>query len=119
MEDVVEKSETMPEPEQPEAPEPIVVSPPEPKKKRGRPAGAKDAQPRKKKITIQEEAPPPPPDPPEPPQEPKEPPQPEPISPRTALREAGELINRSQHAKKEARKTNLRELYCKHLLSLP
>ena len=117
MEDIVEKCETIPEPEQPE--EPIVESPPEPEPKkrgRGRPAGAKDAVPRKKKITIQEEAPPPHPEP-----EPKEeaPPPPEPVSPGRALREAGELIHRSQHFKKEARKTNLRELYTKHLLSLP
>jgi hypothetical protein len=90
---------------------------PEPKKKRGRPAGAKDAQPRKKKITIHEEAPPPPPEPEEP-EQPEAPP-PEPMSPGRALREAGELIHRSQHVKKEARKTNLRELYTKHLLSLP
>ena len=117
MEDIVEQSETIPEPEQPEAP--IVKTPPEPepKKKRGRPAGAKDTAPRKKKITIQEEAPPPPPEPEEPKHE--APPTPEPISPGRALREAGELIHRSQHVKKEARKTNLRELYTKHLLSLP
>ena len=51
------------EKEEPPAP---IVEPAAPEKKRGRPSGAKDRAPRKKKVTIVEEpleAPPPPPEP--------------------------------------------------------
>ena len=112
---------------------------PEPKK-RGRPKGAPDKAPRKKKIVIVEEAlQPEEPEPPAPKPAPKpapmtaakassstEPPpspgmhlhEPEPPSPRTTLREASRHILQLQTLRDVARKSHLSSLYTKGLHSL-
>ena len=108
---------------------------PEPKK-RGRPKGAPDKAPRKKKIVIVEEAlQPEEPEPPAPEPAPmtaakasssREPPpspgmhlpEPEPPSPRTTLREASRHILQLQTLRDVARKSHLSSLYTKGLHSL-
>ena len=118
------------EKEEPAAPI-IEESPPEVKKK-GRPAGAKDRAPRKKKITVVEE-----PLEVEPPpkvrvkapvaSEPETPKLPrhkvafevplEPPSPRTQLREATKHVMNVRMLSESARKAHLQELYTKKLHS--
>jgi hypothetical protein len=103
---------------------------PEPKK-RGRPKGAPDKAPRKKKIVIVEEAlQPEEPEPApmttakassstEPPPSPgMHLPEPEPPSPRTTLREASRHILQLQTLRDVARKSHLSSLYTKGLHSL-
>ena len=100
-------------------------------KKMGRPAGAKDQAPRKKKITIVEERlaipePPPQPERAEPPKmvpsqkQIASPPRPmvvayEPPSPRTILREATHHILELKRLESSTRKTNLSEIYSRGL----
>jgi len=129
MESIPEKKESIPEIIQEKA------SDPEPKK-RGRPKGAPDKAPRKKKIVIVEEAlQPEEPEPPAPKPAPMtaakassstEPPpspgmhlhEPEPPSPRTTLREASRHILQLQTLRDVARKSHLSSLYTKGLHSL-
>ena len=115
---------------QEEPPEPTkaeLVEPAEPKRGRGRPAGAKDTKPRKRKVTIMEEpiakaAP-------EVALEVKEPPEvvapvqavapPEPPpedSPRTLQHKAAELLIRLHRSKYDARRTTLAETYFKGMM---
>ena len=113
-----------------------IIEEPEPKKKGGRPAGAKDKAPRtRKKITIVEEplepparetppepeAPPPKPTPKalprlnvsfEPPAEVEEPP-----SPRTVMKSASLSILQLRHLTDRARKTHLQDMHTKKLHS--
>ena len=119
--------------EKEEPPAPIVEEPAAPEKKRGRPSGAKDRAPRKKKVTIVEEpleAPPPPPEPEtpkprtkpapkaaprsdvsvEPPAEIEEPP-----SPRSVLRSASMNILQLRELTERAKKAHLEEQYTKKL----
>ena len=119
------------EKEEPPAP---IVEPAAPEKKRGRPAGAKDRAPRKKKkVTIVEEpleALPPPPEPETP--KPRTNPAPkaiprldvsfeapaeieEPPSPRSVLRSASMNILQLRELTKRAKKSHLEELYTKKL----
>jgi hypothetical protein len=118
-----ELPELQQEPPEPTKAEP--VEPAEPKRGRGRPAGAKDTKPRKRKVTIVEEpiakapkvkAPPrveeaSPPEvvapvpavaPPEPPPE---------DSPRTLQHKAAEMLIRLHRSKYDVRRTNLAEIY--------
>ena len=115
-------------------PEPItpVVETPDPKK-RGRPAGAKDKAPRKKKLTIVEEPivsePAPEVVQPKPKAQPKpkqqelpvstvtfeEPVVEEPPSPRTIMRDASRTLMQLKHLSDTARKTHLGELYTQKL----
>ena len=124
-ESIPEKEETIPDNPAIEAPTP---------KKRGRPKGAADKAPRKKKITIVEEpvirrapetaqssheAPPtarqaePAPAPVPAPAPPTH--EPEPPSPRTTLREASQHILQLQRLKDTTRKAYLAEAYTKKL----
>ena len=119
-------------PELQEPPEPTKaepVEPAEPKRGRGRPAGAKDTKPRKRKVTIVEEpiakaAP-------EVALEVKEPPEvvahvqavapPEPPpedSPRTLQHKAAELLIRLHRSKYDARRTTLAETYAKGMMRM-
>jgi hypothetical protein len=112
-----------------------IIEEPEPKKKGGRPAGAKDKAPRtRKKITIVEE----PLEPParETPPEPEAPPKPtpkalprlnvsfetpaeveEPPSPRTVMKSASLSILQLRHLTDRARKTHLQDMHTKKLHS--
>ena len=119
------------EKEEPPAP---IVEPAAPEKKRGRPSGAKDRAPRKKKVTIVEEpleAPPPPPEPETP--KPRTKPAPkatpksdvvvelpaeieEPPSPRSVMRSAGRSILQLRELTERAKKAHLEETYTKKLL---
>ena len=136
---LVEKNEEVLEKSEPivEASKPVVE--PAPKKKGGRPAGAKDKAPRKKKITIVEE---PLEAEPEPEPEPvvKEAPKPKvkpapkalprldvsfeapveeaPPTPRTIMRTASMNILQLHRLTERARKTHLGEAYTKKLHSL-
>ena len=127
-----------------EPPAPIVGQPAaEPKKKAGRPAGAKDKAPRtRKKIVIVEELLQPPPEVPAPPVEPApKPAKPakaaplktlprldvsfepeveieEPPSPRTVMRSASMSILQLRSLTERAKKTHLQEAYTKNLRSL-
>ena len=117
------------EKEEPPAP---IVEPAAPEKKRGRPAGAKDQAPLKKKVTIVEEpleAPPPPPPEPKPRTKPApkatpksdvavEPPAEieEPPSPRSVMRSAGRSILQLRELTERAKKAHLEETYTKKLL---
>ena len=138
IETIPETKETIPATNEstPEQKESIPETPVQPEpKKRGRPKGAPDKAPRKKKIVIVEEAPKP--EVPEPPAEPAptraakassstEPPpspgmhlhEPEPPSPRTTLREASRHILQLQTLRDVARKSHLSSLYTKGLHSL-
>ena len=114
-----------------EPPAPIVEPAAAPEKKRGRPSGAKDRAPRKKKVTIVEEpleAPPPPPEPetqrtkPAPKATPKsdvavEPPAQieDPPSPRSVMRSAGRSILQLRELTERAKKAHLEETYTKKL----
>ena len=109
---------------------------PKAKSKGGRPAGAKDKAPRKKKLTIVEEplVPDPPPEVVQP--KPKSQPQPkqqvlplstltfeepvieEPPSPRTIMREASKTLMQLKHLSDTARKTHLGDMYTKKLHSM-
>ena len=117
------------EKEEPPAP---IVEPTAPEKKRGRPSGAKDRAPRKKKVTIVEEpleAPPPPePETPKPRTKPApkatpksdvavEPPAEieEPPSPRSVLRSAYMNILQLRELTERAKKAHLEEQYIKKL----
>ena len=117
------------EKEEPPAP---IVEPAAPEKKRGRPSGAKDRAPRKKKVTIVEEpleAPPPPePETPKPRTKPApkatprsdvsvEPPAEieEPPSPRSVLRSASMNILQLRELTERAKRAHLEELYTKKL----
>ena len=133
-----ENSETNPENTGPEAPsEPAAPSEPtkpaeaveatstEPApKRRGRPEGAKDRAPRKKKAVVVEEDIPqntPEPEAAAPVQTPaaQTPPvQTEPNSPRTLIRDAAEHILKLKNVTKMARKAHLQETYTKRLHSL-
>ena len=124
--------------EKPPEPEPEPVSQTEPKpsepvpseskeeepapKKRGRPEGAKDRAPRKKKVVVVEEdiqAPQNTPEPEAPVQTPAPPVQtPAPDSPRTLIREAASHILRLKNVTKMARRTHLQDEYTKRLHSL-
>ena len=118
--------------EKEEPPAPIVDEPTGPEaKKRGRPSGAKDRAPRKKKVTIVEEpleAPPPPPEPetPKPRTKPApkaiprldvsfEPPIEEPPSPRSVMRSASINILQLRELTERAKKAHLEETYTKKL----
>ena len=109
----------------------------EPKKKAGRPAGAKDKAPRtRKKITIVEEpleppAPETPPEPEAPPPKPTPKALPklnvsfephveieEPPSPRTVMKSASLSILQLRHLTERARKTHLQDMHTKKLHSL-
>ncbi len=112
-----------------EPPEPTEVEPAEPKQGRGRPAGAKDTKPRKRKVTIVEEpiakaapkvnaaprveeasapevvalvVPAVPEAPPEPPAQ---------DSPRTVRHKTAELLLRLHRSKHDVRRTTLAEIY--------
>ena len=120
--------------EKEEPPAPIVEEPAAPVKKRGRPSGAKDQAPRKKKVTIVEEPleTPPPPKEPETPKPqtkpaPKATPQldvsveppariEEPPSPRSVMRSAGRSILQLRELTERAKKAHLEEKYTKKLL---
>jgi len=127
-----ENPETIPEvtenPENPEIPkipesseklEPVSQDPSEPApKRRGRPEGARDRAPRKKKnIVIVEEEPPPAPEPAPPVQTPVQETTAE-DSPRTLIRNASEHILKLKNVTKMARKAHLQESYTKPLRSL-
>lgn len=99
--------------------------------KRGRPAGSKDKEPRKRKVKIVEEAIAETPDPkPESPKEvkiekvkPSQPslenepiPPPKPISPRQMYENAQQLILQLHSAKQQARRSTLADLYAKKLV---
>jgi hypothetical protein len=117
-------------PELQEPPEPTKaepVEPAEPKRGRGRPAGAKDTKPRKRKVTIMEEpiakaAPkvalevkePPEVVAPVPAVAPAEPPPED--SPRTLQHKAAELLIRLHRSKYDARRTTLAETYFKGMM---
>jgi len=125
------------EPAHEEASAPPTVSEPQAEpKKRGRPAGAKDRAPRRKKIAIVEEPLQPEPAPPvakapapaapralprldvefEPaPEEPRPPPPP---SPRTVLREASRHILELKRLETSARKSHLFDMYSRGLHTL-
>ena len=139
-EEIVEIVEPIVEEIEPQAP--ILEEPPTPapKKKAGRPAGAKDKAPRtRKKITIVEEPlePPAPETPPEELEAPPPPPKPtpkalprlnvsfetpaeieEPPSPRTVMKTASLSILQLRHLTERARKTHLQDLHTKKLHSL-
>ena len=92
-------------------------------KKKGRPAGAKDKAPRKKKIVIVEE-PLHVPVPREPRQKTQEPPEvpmpvpvpePEPPSPRTMYRAATRHVMHAQNQKIDARRTQIQQTYTQKL----
>ena len=117
--------------EKEEAPAAIVEEPaaPEPKK-RGRPSGAKDREPRKKKVTVVEEpleAPPAPPvQEPETPKPTKpapkaapkvsiETPVEEPPSPRSVMRSASMNILQLRELTERARRSHLQDTYTKRL----
>ena len=91
------------------------------KKKRGRPEGSKDRAPRKKKVVIEEAPPDHTSDAPEQPavhqQQEQEPP--EPPSPTEVLRDASRVVRQAQVVRMQTRRTNLQEIYTRHLLSLP
>jgi hypothetical protein len=112
--------------------EPTEAEPAEPKRGRGRPAGAKDTKPRKRKVTIVEEpiakvkAPPRvkeasapevvapvvpavPEPPPEPPVE---------DSPRTLRHKTAELLIRLHRAKYDVRRANLAETYSRGMMRM-
>ena len=112
-------------------PEPPKTEAPEPKSKGGRPAGAKDKAPRKKKLVIVEEpiskpeieeAPPP-----KPVKEAVKPmpvketprhveaPEPEPPSPRSILRESARHMLDLKRLNDSARKTHLQNTYTRRL----
>ena len=107
--------------------EPVAAEP----KKRGRPSGAKDRAPRKKKVTVVEEPlPAPPPAPqvqePEPPKAMKpapkaapkvslEPPVEEPPSPRTVMRSASMNILQLRELTERTRRLHLQETFTKKL----
>ena len=113
-----------------------IIEEPEPKKKGGRPAGAKDKAPRtRKKITIVEE-PLEPPVPETPPEPEAPPPKPtpkalprlnvsfephveieEPPSPRTVMKSASLSILQLRHLTDRARKTHLQDMHTKKLHS--
>ena len=114
-----------PEPEpvsQTEPPAPIPPPQPEPAaKRRGRPEGAKDRAPRKKKVVVVEEDIPAPENTPEleaPVQEPTTVQAPEPDSPRTLIRNAAEHILKLKSVTRMARRTHLQDQYTKRLHSL-
>ncbi len=102
-------------------------APVEAAKKRGRPAGAKDSAPRKKKTTIVVEPLAPPPQPIAQPSPTVEPPkaqpamQPEvaapasPQSPRTLMRDASRHILQLQRLKEDTRKSYMQNSYTQHL----
>ena len=126
-----ELPELQQEPPEPTKAEP--VEPAEPKRGRGRPAGAKDTKPRKRKVTIVEEpiakapkvkaaprveeasapevvAPVAPREPPpEPPAE---------DSPRTLRRKTAELLIRLHRAKYDVRRANLAETYSRGMMRM-
>ena len=129
---IVEKSEPLVETiEEKVAPAPTIQAEVAEPKKKGRPAGAKDRAPRKKKLTIVEEpiVPEPPPEvvQPKPKAQPKqqalplstltfeEPAVEEPPSPRTIMREASKTLMQLKHLSDTARKTHLGEMYTKKL----
>ena len=122
MEEASATIETIPETIEPtpaESSDPAEPAQPEPKK-RGRPAGAKDRAPRKKKIVIEEEAPAEAPEPPAVHQHQEEQAQePQPPSPTEILHEATKVVRHAQAVRMQARRTNLSEIYSRHLLSLP
>ena len=92
-------------------------------KKKGRPAGAKDKAPRKKKIVIVEEPihVPVPREPrrktEEPPEVPRPVPEPEPPSPRTMYRAATRHVMHAQNQKIDARRTQIQQTYTQKLHS--
>jgi hypothetical protein len=117
-----ELPELQEEPPEPTKAEP--VEPAEPKRGRGRPAGAKDTKPRKRKVTIVEEpiakaAPEVALEVKEPPEVvapvpavPETPPEPPPEdSPRTLQHKAAEMLIRLHRSKYDVRRTNLAEIY--------
>ena len=124
-----ELPELQQEPPEPTKAEP--VEPAEPKRGRGRPAGAKDTKPRKRKVTIVEEpiakaapevalevkeALPPEVVVPVPAVAPAEPPPED--SPRTLQHKAAELLIRLHRSKYDARRTTLAETYFKGMMRM-
>jgi hypothetical protein len=112
--------ETVPDPEA--APEATPETNPDPEnpapKRRGRPEGAKDRAPRKKKVVVVEEHILEPENAASAPVTPPDPPVQEPDSPRTLIREAADHILRLKNVTKMARKAHLQEAYTKRLHSL-
>ena len=110
---------------EPKPPEPVPSEPKEEEpapKRRGRPEGAKDRAPRKKKVVVVEEdiqAPQNTPEPEAPVQTPAPPVQtPEPDSPRTLIRNAADHILKLKSVTRMARRTHLQDEYTKRLHSL-
>ena len=107
---IQEIPEKAPDPE----PEPVPAAP----KRRGRPEGARDRAPRKKKIVIVEEEPQPVLS------NPSSSSNPEPVSsnpedsPRTLIRNASEHILKLKNVTRTARKAHLQETYTRRLHSL-
>ena len=118
-----QESETEPPP--PTDPEPEPPKQPEPKR-RGRPEGAKDRAPRKKKVVtiVEEDAPKQNTPEPEAATAPVQTPAPpvqapeEPDSPRTLIRNAADHILKLKNVTKAARKAQLQDEYTKRLHSL-
>ena len=125
-ETIRETAETNPEKEpdpvpDPEPPAPEAVPENPAPKRRGRPEGAKDRAPRKKKVVVVEEHIEAPQETPSPPQQsPRQSPVEEtkPESPRTLIRDAAEHILKLKNVTKMARKAHLQETYTKRLHSL-
>ena len=112
--EIVETIPEIPEKEPDPVPEPVPENPAP--KRRGRPEGARDRAPRKKKIVIAEEEAQPAPEP-APVQTPVQEPAPE-DSPRTLIRNASEHILKLKNVTKMARKAHLQETYTRRLHSL-
>ena len=123
-------SEPAPPAEAPAEPvaEPVAEPPPPapPASRRGRPAGAKDKEPRKKKIVVQPLAPPEPP----PPAEPAQPAEPEPVpemapeieappSPRSLLRETSRHLVHLKSIVNDNRRSTVASTYTQKLCSWP
>ena len=120
-ENIQENPAPDPEPQPVSQTEPPAPQPEPAAKRRGRPEGAKDRAPRKKKVVVVEEDIPAPENTPEleaPVQEPTTVQAPEPDSPRTLIRNAAEHILKLKSVTRMARRTHLQDQYTKRLHSL-
>jgi len=123
IETMPETIETIPKIEEEKEAPVVEKATPEPKKTRGRPKGASDKAPRKKKIVVVESpaqdtqasssAPPAPVAPPAPTPAPS--PEPDPPSPRTTMREASKSILQLRTLRDLARKSHLSTMYTEKL----